>query len=141
MKIHGQRDYLAALESVAMTDIVLNMFIFFFISFSLLYTFNPQNIQQIEVKLPKAVNTAPIKAAAQVYVSITDKGLIYLNKEAVTTNELKEKIGKIYKNNPDINIILRSDKMAPFKHIVYVLDTLTEVGVKKLNISAITEKQ
>ena len=36
MKIAPRRQYITMLESVAMTDIVLNMFIFFFISFSLL---------------------------------------------------------------------------------------------------------
>ena len=140
MKIGGQRDYFVTLESVAMTDIVLNMFIFFFISFSLLYTFNPYRIQKLEVKLPQAANTTPIKDTAQVDITITNEGLMYLDKGLVTRKELKDKVKTIYKNNPKINIMLRSDRLARFKDIVYVLDTLTEIGVKNLNIVAITEQ-
>jgi len=140
MKISGRKDYMVSLESVAMTDIVLNMFIFFFISFSLLYTFNPYRIQKLEVKLPQAANTTPIKDTAQVDITITNEGLMYLDKGLVTRKELKDKVKTIYKNNPKINIMLRSDRLARFKDIVYVLDTLTEIGVKNLNIVAITEQ-
>jgi len=140
MKISGRKDYMVSLESVAMTDIVLNMFIFFFISFSLLYTFNPYRIQKLEVKLPQAANTTPIKDTAQVDITITNEGLMYLDKGLVTRKELKDKVKTIYKNNPKISVMLRSDKLARFKDIVYVLDTLTEVGVKNLNIMAITEQ-
>lgn len=140
MKISGRKDYMVSLESVAMTDIVLNMFIFFFISFSLLYTFNPYRIQKLEVKLPQAANTTPIKDTAQADITITNEGMMYLDKELVTRKELKDKVKIIYKNNPKISVMLRSDRLARFKDIVYVLDTLTEIGVKNLNIVAITEQ-
>jgi len=65
MKIAGRRSYMTSMESVAMTDIVLNMFIFFFISFSLLYTFNPQRVQKLEVKLPAAQHTTAIDKISQ----------------------------------------------------------------------------
>ena len=57
MKISGKRDYMISMESVAMTDIVLNMFIFFFISLSLLYTFNPW--KKLDVKLPNDIPGTP----------------------------------------------------------------------------------
>ena len=139
MKISGRRDYLVNLESVAMTDIVLNMFIFFFISFSLLYTFSPQRIKKLEVKLPEAKTTTPINETNQTMITITNEGLIYLDKELVTMKELKEKINLSHKDNPELNVILASDRLVPFKNVVKILDALTELGVKNLNIAAITE--
>ena len=139
MKISGRRDYLVNLESVAMTDIVLNMFIFFFISFSLLYTFSPSRVQKLEVKLPKATNVTPMKNIDKADVTITNEGLTYLDKELVTRKELKEKINLMYKNNPDLNVILRSDRLVNFKDIVSVLDVLSELGIRNLNIAATTE--
>ena len=53
MKIKTHRDSTVSLESFAITDIILNMFIFFFISFSLVYTFNPARESRIIVKLPQ----------------------------------------------------------------------------------------
>jgi hypothetical protein len=41
MKIRTHRDPVLTLESTAITDIILNIFIFFFTAFSLVYTFNP----------------------------------------------------------------------------------------------------
>jgi len=71
MKISGRRDYLFSLENIAMTDIIMNMFIFFFISFSLLYTFSPERIQKLDIKLPEATNTAPLENKNQVDIVLT----------------------------------------------------------------------
>lgn len=136
MKISGRMNYLAALESVAMTDIVLNMFIFFFISFSLLYTFNQHKIKQIEVKLPKAENAQTIKTENQLNISITAEGAVYLDGEPVTKKELKDRTRASIKKSPDIAVIVHSDKLARFKEVVSVLDALTEAGAKGLNIAA-----
>jgi biopolymer transport protein ExbD len=140
MKIAGRRDYQVSLESVAMTDIVLNMFIFFFISFSLLYTFSPYRIKKLEVKLPEATSTTAIKDKSQINITITNEGLIYLDKELVTRKELKEKIYLIHKDNPELNVILSSDRLARFKDVVSVLDTLSELGITNLNIAATAER-
>ncbi len=140
MKIGGQRDYFVTLESVAMTDIVLNMFIFFFISFSLLYTFSPYRMQKLEVKLPQATSATPLKNVKQANITITNEGLIYLFREQVTTKDLKEKIYLLHKDNPELSVVLRSDRLVRFKDVVRVLDILSELGIANLNIAATTEQ-
>jgi len=140
MKIGGQRDYFVTLESVAMTDIVLNMFIFFFISFSLLYTFSPYRMQKLEVKLPEAASATPLKNVKQANITITNEGLIYLFREQVTTKDLKEKIYLLHKDNPELSVVLRSDRLVRFKDVVRVLDILSELGIANLNIAATTEQ-
>jgi biopolymer transport protein ExbD len=140
MKITGQRSHLVTLESVAMTDIVLNMFIFFFISFSLLYTFSPYRMQKLEVKLPQAASATPLKNVKQANVTITNEGLIYLFREQVTTKDLKEKIYLMHKDNPELSVVLRSDRLVRFKDVVRVLDILSELGITNLNIAATTEQ-
>lgn len=140
MKITGQRDYLVSLESVAMTDIVLNMFIFFFISFSLLYTFSPYRIKKLEVKLPEATSATPIKSTNLANITITNEGLVYLDKELLTRKELKEKMYVMYRDNPGLKVILRSDRLVQFKNIVSILDILSELGITNLNIAATAEQ-
>ncbi|MFA6217732.1 MAG: biopolymer transporter ExbD [Candidatus Omnitrophota bacterium] len=139
MKISGKRDYALSLESVAMTDIVLNMFIFFFISFSLLYTFSPQRVKKLEVKLPEAASASPMVIDnKQVNITITNEGVMYLDKNVVTKKELKEKIAGLADRNPELAVILNSDKLVRFQDVVIVLDILNELGVKNLNIAATT---
>ncbi len=140
MKISSRRDYLINLESVAMTDIVLNMFIFFFISFSLLYTFGGNQVKQLDIKLPGARNVAPGKITNPVNITISNEGILRFNEEPVTGKELKEKVIALVKKNPEIAVMLYSDKLTPFKEVVRVLDVLTESGVRNLNIAAIMEK-
>jgi len=135
MKISGKRDYMISLESVAMTDIVLNMFIFFFISFSILYTFNPW--KKLDVKLPKAKHASAIKDQQQINITITSDGPVYLDGEMVTMKELKEKVYSRYKTNPEVSVLLCADKRRSFREVVSVLDVLSGIGITQLNIAAV----
>lgn len=139
MKIGGKKTHMISLESVAMTDIIMNMFIFFFISFSLLYTFSPQRAQKLEVKLPKANNSSNFDTSNQVVITLTNEGLIYLGDEAVTFKGLKDRMKAKYVNNNSVAIVLRADKLVSFKNIVNVLDILTELGLTNLNIATSKE--
>ncbi|MFA5335790.1 MAG: biopolymer transporter ExbD [Candidatus Omnitrophota bacterium] len=140
MKIQGRKGFLFTLENVAMTDIIMNMFIFFFISFSLLYTFSPQRIQKLDVKLPEANNVVPIEEKNQISISITGDGAIYVDKDKVTSSGLRDKLAAKHKENPKAAVVLKADKSVRFKQIVGVLDLLTELKVTRLSIAAISDK-
>lgn len=140
MKIAGRRAHLEKIESVVMTDIILNMFIFFFISFSLLYTFSPYRVKKLEVKLPQAQSARPIEAKGQANITINSEGVIYLDQEQVTRKSLREKIVLRHADNPGIGVIVSSDRLVRFKDIVDVLDILNAAGIKNLNIAATSEK-
>lgn len=139
MKIAGRKTYMSSMESVAMTDIVLNMFIFFFISFSLLYTFNPQRVQKLEVKLPAAQHTTTIDKMSQVNITLTNEGILYFEQEVVSLRELKDRVQRLHASNPAVVVVLRADKLVNFKAVVGVLDMLTELGISNLNIAAVKE--
>jgi len=139
MKISGKRNYMLSLESVVMTDIVLNMFIFFFISFSLLYTFEPFRAQKLEIKLPKASNTTPMGEEEQLSVTLTNEGALYLGKELITTKDLQHRISLRHKNNPRLSVVLRADRLVRFKQVVNILDILSGLGITRLNIAAVQE--
>jgi len=139
MKIAGRKNFMSSMESVAMTDIVLNMFIFFFISFSLLYTFNPQRVQKLEVRLPKASHTTTIDRMSQVNITLTNEGVLYFEQEVVTLKELKDRVQRQHEVNPAVVVVLRADRLVNFKTVVSVLDMLTEIGIGNLNIAAVKE--
>ena len=139
MKIGGRHNYIMSLESIAMTDIIMNMFIFFFISFSLLYTFNPNRVQKLDIKLPKAANTSNIEKQDQVNILLSKDGPIYLGEDIVTVRELKSLVGDKFRKNPELIVILRADKLVGFHKIVDILDVLTELGITNLNIAAVKD--
>lgn len=140
MKIKGHRPYLSSLESIALTDIVLNMFIFFFISFSLLYTFDPQRLQRIEVNLPKAESGGQLDERTRFYITLSGKGEIYVEKDRVNIDALKSRLSAGFKENKDLNVIIRVDKETIFDRVTEVLDTVNLVGIKKISV-AVTKKK
>jgi biopolymer transport protein ExbD len=141
MKISGQRGYLVALESVAMTDIVLNMFIFFFISFSLLYTFNTDRVHSIKITLPVAGNADPLKNVPEARVTVTRGGELYLDAKKVGEEDLKNEIARRKTVNPDLKIVLRSDAQASFQDAVRVLSIVSECRIRILDIAVLKGKE
>jgi biopolymer transport protein ExbD len=137
MKIGPTRKYMMALESVAMTDIVLNMFIFFFISFSLLYTFNPTKTNHIKVNLPRAKNVArPEGKDDAVRITLSSEGPLYKDGAIVTLKELQADLTAATQRNPSLAVVLEVDRLVAFKNVVRVLDMLNGLGIERLRIAA-----
>jgi biopolymer transport protein ExbD len=126
---------MGALESVAMTDIILNMFIFFFISFSLLYTFNASRLHKLGVNIPKAKTATPVDDARVINISVAKNGIIYFEKEAVTLDELVDGIELTKSKNPGLRVLVRADQTAPFKDVAKVLDVLNGLRVQNIGIA------
>lgn len=140
MKISGRREYMGALESVAMTDIILNMFIFFFISFSLLYTFSPNRLSKLGIHVPKAKTATVINETKQLNIAITKDGVVYLEKEAVTLDELIDGIESAKSNNSKVRVLISADEAAPFKDVAKILDAVNGMEVQSISI-AVEEKR
>ncbi len=126
----------AEINITPFTDVILVLLVIFMITTPLI----SQSI--LKVKLPQAKSGKPIEAARQVQadIVITNEGLVYLDEKLVTRRELKERINVMHKNNPDLVVILRSDKFVQFKNIIAILDPLTELGITKINIATTNEQ-
>lgn len=138
MKRESRRQRLVAeINITPFTDVILVLLVIFMIATPLISQTN------IKVRLPDAKSGQPIEPAkkTQVYITVTKDGSIYLDKDQVTKKGLKEKIDTMRKNDPDIYAIIHSDRMTPFKDVVGVLDVLNELGISKLSIGAIDERQ
>jgi biopolymer transport protein ExbD len=137
INIRGKKDYLVALESVAMTDIVMNMFIFFFISFSLIYTFNPDRISKIEVNLPKAESAVALEGSEKVVLAITGKGAYFVNDDSVKGRDLKKALERRLSGNPEMSLILKVDGGARFDLVAKALDVINELNISRVSVAAV----
>jgi len=126
----------AEINITPFTDVILVLLVIFMITTPLITQ------SMIKVKLPQAKSGVPVEVARQIQagITITNEGLIYLEEKLVTRKELREKIALIHEDNPGLSVILRSDRLVQFKNVVNVLDTLSELGVKNLNIAATSEE-
>jgi biopolymer transport protein ExbD len=139
MKIKTHRDAVVSLESVAITDIILNMFIFFFTSFSLVYTFNPARESRIIVKLPQADIKLPVDQTEPIVVTINNRNEVFLNNKPKSLRDLKTELQSLTAFNKTKPVIVRADKTVAFDRVVQVLDVAKNSGVERLGI-AIEEK-
>jgi len=135
--IKAKKDYLVALESVAMTDIVLNMFIFFFISFSLLYTFSPNKPSKIDIRLPKASSAISIEGSEKTVVSINRRGEYFIGDELVKAAEFKKALQARLKGNPSMGVILKVDSSARFDSVARALDAINELNIQKVSVATV----
>ncbi len=127
------------MESVAITDIILNMFIFFFTSFSLVYTFNPSRESRIQVKLPQADVSAPAPQVEPVVVTIDASNRIYLGSRLTTLAGLASGVENALGGDANTTVIIRSDRSVIFDRVIQVLDAVKKSGAQRLSL-AVEEK-
>jgi len=135
--IRGSKDYLVALESVAMTDIVMNMFIFFFISFSLLYTFNVVKPSKIKINMPKASSAVALEGSEKTILTIKRSGEYFINDEMIKVSNLKGVLEEKLKEDHDMAVLLKVDAMARFEFVVKALDAINDLDIKKVSVAAV----
>ena len=123
-----------------MTDIVMNMFIFFFISFSILYTFNPTRVSKVEVKLPKASSAVSLEGSEKTILAITKDGEYLINDEKKDVNNLREYLASLVKEDPSMNLLLKVDSRTKFSNVVNVLDMINELHIERVSVAAIRKR-
>ncbi len=131
MKIATRRDYIVSLESVAMTDIIMNMFIFFFISFSLLYTFSKS--PGIKLTLPAAETAVPQKENVTVFISADNE--IFIDNKKVNIDELRSVLKERLDNSWEKTVILESDEKVNLGLAVKVMDIAKQAKAEGVVIS------
>ncbi len=126
---------MVTLETIALTDIILNIFIFFFTAFSLVYTFNPARESRIIVKLPKADIKSPVDQTEPIVVTINSRNEVFLSNKPKTLRDLKTELQSLIAFNKTRPVIVRADKSVVFDRVVQVLDVAKNAGVERLGIT------
>ncbi|MFH1175963.1 MAG: biopolymer transporter ExbD [Acidobacteriota bacterium] len=124
-----------SLESVAMTDIVMNLFIFFFISFSLLYTFNPTKESRIEVQLPSGRAKSEGQGRGPLVVTVNAKNEIFIAGARVSPESLESDLKARSNEDKQVGVMVRADQAAAVEYLVKVLDAAKQAGVAKLGVA------
>ena len=134
MRPPGKRQKLIAeINITPFTDVILVLLIIFMITTPLILQSN------IRVNLPSSTTGQPLEQTRQISVMVTTEGIIYLDNKLTSKKMLKAEVTRLHQANPELEVILFSDKMVRFKDIVGLLDIFNELGIKNLNIATKTE--
>ncbi len=123
-----------------MTDIVMSMFIFFFISFSILYTFNPVRVSKVDVRLPKASSAVSLEGSEKTVLAITKNGEYLINDEKKDAKSLRAYLAERAKRDPSMSLLLKVDSRTKFSNVVNVLDIINELHIERVSVAAIKKQ-
>lgn len=107
-----------------LVDVMLVLLIIFMVTAPLLQ-------QGIDVDLPQAKGR-DLPPEQRVTLTINKKGAIFMNRNKVTMEEMRVKLGAISKLNP--NVFLKADKDVPYGLVVEVMGEVKEAGIEKLGM-------
>lgn len=134
MKRPSSRPYILQPESIALADMIMNLFIFFFVSFSLLYTFSPERMARLEITLPKA-STGQRGTEAVVTVGVTRDGQYSLNARPLSEQELATQLMEKAAGRPDVRVTIQADESSPCRSLVSVFDACRRAGITRTSFA------
>lgn len=92
-----------------------------------------QTQMSIQVELPKAVSGSDVQS--QVFeVSVSQDGVIYLNNKMVTGPELEQALTEALAVNPNLAVVVSSDRRATVEQWVSAMDIVSKVGIDTIHI-------
>lgn len=127
---HKQHQRLIAeINITPFTDVILVLLIIFMITTPLIYQ------SSIKVTLPTASTKDTKQENKSFNITINREGMVYLDKNLVTHEELKEKIKSLHSKNQNMSVVLFSDQLVRYKEVVSVMDLLSELGIHNLSLA------
>ena len=135
MQFKRKAKVLTSMEPLALTDIIINMFIFFFITFSFLATFQKTREGQVDVSLPKATSAKPPVEKKRLSVSLKKDGQLFLGETPTTIEELEARFQAEKLQGADVTLVIRADGDVTHNRVVQVMDLARTQGLGRLAIA------
>jgi biopolymer transport protein ExbD len=118
---------------VPLCDVLLVLLIIFMVV-------TPLVQKGVDVKLPIALNTAPMPENPDVVLYIRKDGTLYLNQDKITNpDDLQSMLEEAFLTVTDKKLYLKADGDLEYGVIVEIYEKIRNVGIE--NIAIITEKK
>lgn len=118
------RTALSEINVTPLVDVMLVLLIIFMVTAPLLQ-------QGVDVNLPKAKGK-DLPPEERITIVIKKGGVIYMNDNLVSMDDVVKKLSAISKLNP--NVFLKADKDVPYGLVVEVMGEIKEAGIEKLGM-------
>ena len=129
----GNEQAIAEPNVVPLCDVLLVLLIIFMVV-------TPLVQKGVDVKLPTALNTAPMPENPDVVLFIRKDGTLYLNQDKIDNPEnLQSLLEEAFLTVTDKKLYLKADGEIEYGVIVEIYEKIRNVGIE--NIAIITEKK
>lgn len=121
-------------ETIALADIVLNLFVFFFITFALNTSFDSVRRGIVPIDLPKSSASMAGKAQKPLTVSIDRSGTIYLGSRSIAPDKLKAVLNHELSLRKDKAILVQADQSISLQTFISILDIIKTTKARSVSI-------
>lgn len=123
-----RQNYLESFNFSSLTDVVMQLLIFFLLTFSF------ANTRGMNVTLPRtSIGQPPTQKT--ISVTLMKEKKIYVNSEEVTKEDLAGRIAALLGSDPDQQIVIRADKDLLLQDVVEIMDLAKGAGATRLFIA------
>jgi len=128
----SNKKFVSDINVTPLVDVMLVLLIIFMVT-------APMMMQGVEVNLPKTT-TRHIKAGDEpLMLTVNKKREIFIENHLIKLNNLETKVGKIFENRREKEILLKADKDVPYGFVIKVISRVKRAGIDKLGM--ITEPE
>ena len=126
-----QQDEALFINLTPMIDVILTLLIFFMAA-TKLYDWNEQ---KLDVQLPEVGAAKPItEAPSEVVLRISQEGVVEYNGEAVSMDEMAQRLTAARDNYPDQGVVIRGDGRVPFRRVAEVMSGCELAGIAQISV-------
>jgi biopolymer transport protein ExbD len=124
----------ARIEIIPLIDII-----FFLLATFVMVSMSMIKNQGISVNLPVAATSAAQERKDCTSITVNEKGEYFFNKEAVTIEQLTQRLTALKSGEPDPRVFINGDEKAEFGTAIAVLDEARKLGISKVAIETKTK--
>ena len=125
-------------DSVALADIVINLFVFFFITFGLNTSFDSAKKGNLPIDLPRASSSILQKSQKPLTFSIDRAGNIYLGPRTILIHELKTTLDHELAFQKNKDIFIQADRSISLQTFISILDVVKTTKARSVAVETIS---
>ncbi|MBE8716455.1 ExbD/TolR family protein [Cellvibrio polysaccharolyticus] len=118
-------EVMSEINMTPLVDVMLVLLIIFIITVPVL-------THSVKVDLPRADNTINEIKPETVNIAVTDGGQLHWNEDAVTIEELEQRLATAARQEPQPEIHLRGDRTVSYEHVIKAMAAVQKAGILKL---------
>lgn len=117
-----------------MIDVFMLLMIYFMVVSQFTKLQNKE--RQFEIKLPTAASAQPLTARPdEIVVNVDKVGKFYVGEEAVTPEQLQQRLEEAQKNYAEQEVMIRGDGGGNYQHIMDVLSICHQVKITNIKLA------